>query len=61
MYFFTPEDVNTTETRSKKTIEIQVSHANFHCIYFRLKVVVRPKHVTDNLNKILKIIETELR
>jgi hypothetical protein len=25
----------------------------FRCIYFHLKVVVRPKHVADNLNKIV--------
>jgi hypothetical protein len=34
---------------------------NFQCIYFRLKIVVRPKHVADNLNKIVKTIEIELR
>jgi hypothetical protein len=26
---------------------------NFRCIYFRVKMVVRPKHVADNLNKIV--------
>jgi hypothetical protein len=29
------------------------SHVNFRCIYFRLKIVVRPKYVADNLNKIV--------
>jgi hypothetical protein len=31
------------------------SHVNFRCIhvYFHLKMVVRPKHVEDNLNKIV--------
>jgi hypothetical protein len=29
------------------------SHVNFQCIYFLLKMVVRPKHVADNLNKIV--------
>jgi hypothetical protein len=30
-------------------------HVNFRCtsIYFRLKMAVRPKHVADNLNKIV--------
>jgi hypothetical protein len=28
-------------------------HVNFRCIYFCLKMVVRPKHVEDNLNKIV--------
>jgi hypothetical protein len=27
---------------------------NFQCTYFRMKMVVRPKHVADNLNKIVK-------
>jgi hypothetical protein len=26
-------------------------HVNLRCVYFHLKVVVRPKHVADNLNK----------
>jgi hypothetical protein len=26
---------------------------NFRCIYFHMKMVVRPKHVADNLNKIV--------
>jgi hypothetical protein len=26
---------------------------NFLCIYFNLKMVIRPKHVADNLNKIV--------
>jgi hypothetical protein len=30
-------------------------------IYFHLKMVVRPKHGADNLNKIVKTIEMELR
>jgi hypothetical protein len=29
------------------------SHVNFRCKYFHLKMVVRPKHVADNLNKIV--------
>jgi hypothetical protein len=29
------------------------NHVNFQCIYFLLKMVVRPKHVADNLNKIV--------
>jgi hypothetical protein len=37
------------------------SHVNFQCIYFHLKMVVRPKHVVDNLNEIVKTIEIELR
>jgi methionine synthase II (cobalamin-independent) len=36
------------------------SHVNFQCIYFHMKMVVRPKHVADNLNKIVKTIEIEL-
>jgi hypothetical protein len=31
-----------------------VSHVNFRCIYFSLKMVVRPKLVADNLNKLVK-------
>jgi hypothetical protein len=31
-----------------------VSRINFRCIYFRLKIVVRPKHVLAKLNKIVK-------
>jgi hypothetical protein len=27
---------------------------NFRCIYFRLKMAVRPKHVAAKLNKIVK-------
>jgi hypothetical protein len=27
---------------------------NFRCIYFRLKMVLRPKHVAAKLNKIVK-------
>jgi hypothetical protein len=30
------------------------SHVNFRCIYFHLKMVVRPKHVADNFNKTVK-------
>jgi hypothetical protein len=26
---------------------------NFRCLYFRLRMVARPKHVADNLNKIV--------
>jgi hypothetical protein len=29
-------------------------NVNFLCVYFLLKIVVRPKHVADNLNKIVK-------
>jgi hypothetical protein len=29
------------------------SHVNFRCIYFHLKMVVRPKQAADNLNKIV--------
>jgi hypothetical protein len=29
------------------------SHVNFRCIYFHLKMVVRPKHIADSLNKIV--------
>jgi uncharacterized protein YktA (UPF0223 family) len=32
---------------------LKQSHVNFLCTYFRLKMVVRPKHVADNLNKIV--------
>jgi hypothetical protein len=27
-------------------------YVNFRCIYFRMKMVIRPKHVADSLNKI---------
>jgi hypothetical protein len=30
-----------------------LDHVNFRCIYFLMKMVVRPKHVVDNLNKIV--------
>jgi hypothetical protein len=40
-------------------------NVNFQYMYFRLKMVVRPKHVVDNLSKIVNKInyntETELR
>jgi hypothetical protein len=29
------------------------SHVNFRCIYFHMKMLVLPKHVADNLNKIV--------
>jgi hypothetical protein len=29
------------------------SYVNFRCIYFHLKMIVRPKHVLDDLNKIV--------
>jgi hypothetical protein len=31
----------------------KASHVNFRCMYFHLKMAVRPKHVADNLNKIV--------
>jgi hypothetical protein len=33
---------------------VNFSHVNFLFIYFHFKMVVRPKHVSDNLNKIVK-------
>jgi hypothetical protein len=36
-------------------------NVNLRCIYFHLKMVVRKKHVANNLNKIAKTIEIELR
>jgi hypothetical protein len=33
----------------------------FKCIYFHLKMVVQPKHVTDTLDKIVKTIELDKR
>jgi hypothetical protein len=41
--------------------EIYTSEIKMTCIYFRLKMIVRPKHLADNLNKIVKTIEIELR
>jgi hypothetical protein len=34
----------TTYPFSKNLPQLHTSHVNFHCIYFRLKMVVRPKH-----------------
>jgi hypothetical protein len=37
---------------SRKTI-FKRKYVNFRCIYFHLKMVVRPKHVADNFNKLV--------
>jgi urease gamma subunit len=39
----------------------QVKGTALRNIYFPMKMVVRPKHVGDNLNKIIKNIEIEVR
>jgi hypothetical protein len=43
-----------TEGRFMRRDVTVTVHVNFRCIYFRLKMVVRPKHVANNLNKIVK-------
>jgi hypothetical protein len=34
--------------RNMQRIILKASHVNFRCTYFRLKMVVRPKHVANN-------------
>jgi hypothetical protein len=40
-------------TLFQQLFTILFSHVNFRCIYFHLKMVVRPKHVADNFSKIV--------
>jgi hypothetical protein len=42
------------------SVKLRCFHVNFRCIYFHLKMVVRPKNVADNLNKIVTTIEISL-
>jgi hypothetical protein len=44
--------------RSYDHLQVEIHIGKF--IYFRLKMVVRPKHVADNFNKIVNNIEIEL-
>jgi hypothetical protein len=44
---------NTTLFQYFFMILFKLLKINFWCTYFRLKMVVQPKHVADNLNKIV--------
>jgi hypothetical protein len=46
-------EIYTYEINITLTLEVKLTfEINFQCVFFRLKMVVRPKHVVNNLNKI---------
>jgi hypothetical protein len=42
-----------SRTREENSKQLLACHVNFRCIYFQLKMVVRPKHAAHNFNKIV--------